>query len=266
VSGNVGSQGSLYLDGGVLETGKVAAGNGTSSFAFNGGTLRANADNTNFVGGFSTITLSTNGGIIDTNGKNVSVNSAFSGTGTLTKINSGTLTLNAASIGGLAHNAGTITIADNINITISGNTTIATGSTLRFGSNSGLDTAALTLNEDAHIVLNPLVSVVHIGILDLDSLNGGKVGISILDFQGLGEGELLEVFTFDTPKSDYGMDFAAEGYFTFENGDESYMFSWNENNDALLLTHAIPVPEPATYAMGITGSLILLGLVRRRKR
>lgn len=88
------SSGSIELDGGILSTGSVRAYNDQHTFAWDGGTLQATRSNKTFINGFqpNTLTLGENGGIIDSNGYNIGINSEISGSGGLTKEGEGTLT------------------------------------------------------------------------------------------------------------------------------------------------------------------------------
>ena len=93
------SEGLIKLSGGTLEAkGVTVSGKSDNvySLVFDGGTLKANAGaNTTFVPSDSrlAVSITANGGAIDTNGKNLTVASSITGTGTLTKKGLGTLTL-----------------------------------------------------------------------------------------------------------------------------------------------------------------------------
>jgi T5SS/PEP-CTERM-associated repeat protein/autotransporter-associated beta strand protein len=112
---NVASQGTVNLDsGGALQTGQIInyeGGIGTGAeFNFDGGILRATANSSDFISGFSPgqVTLQGDGGTIDDNGYNVTISAPISGSGGLTAIGAGTTTLTG-------------------NNTYSGNTTIDSG-------------------------------------------------------------------------------------------------------------------------------------------
>ena len=89
----------IVLEGGVVTVNGVTINgnysNMSSSIAFRGGTIRASdSANGTFIPSDSrmAVTVEEAGGAIDTNGKNVTIASAISGTGTLTKKGAGTLT------------------------------------------------------------------------------------------------------------------------------------------------------------------------------
>ncbi|MEN5064950.1 autotransporter outer membrane beta-barrel domain-containing protein [Achromobacter aegrifaciens] len=94
--------GTLNLTGdasgrGVLETGSVIKGAGDGTFNLDGGILRANRDEDNFLNGFATQAVGSGGAWFDTNGHDVGVSTAFSGTSRLNKQGAGTLTLSGNS-------------------------------------------------------------------------------------------------------------------------------------------------------------------------
>lgn len=90
--------GTLHLNGdatgrGVLETGSVIAGAGTANLDLNGGILRANRDEGNFLNGFAGLNVGTEGAWFDTNSHTIGISTAFTGTSTLNKLGAGTLIL-----------------------------------------------------------------------------------------------------------------------------------------------------------------------------
>lgn len=100
-----GSNGTLNLDGGILTANGLTKGHysgeppvfqsGTATLNFNGGTLRAGADNANFLGDLASgdIHILEGGLVFDTNGFNVTITQDLSGVGGLEKIGEGILTL-----------------------------------------------------------------------------------------------------------------------------------------------------------------------------
>jgi fibronectin-binding autotransporter adhesin len=111
------SPGTLNVtSGGTLQTQTLVRGTGPVQVNFDDGTLRAKADTTGFVSGFSgtELNIASGGLTIDTDGFNVTAASPFSGSGTLTKVGAGTLTLAGANStnfsGVMAINAGTLSV------------------------------------------------------------------------------------------------------------------------------------------------------------
>ncbi|MFY0478536.1 autotransporter family protein [Achromobacter marplatensis] len=110
--------GTLNLTGdatgrGVLETGSVIKGGGNATFNLNGGVLRARRDKANFLNGFLTQAIGTEGASFDTNGYEVGVMTAFSGASSLNKLGAGRLTLSgnsAAFTGNTDIQAGTLQV------------------------------------------------------------------------------------------------------------------------------------------------------------
>ncbi|CAB3734974.1 hypothetical protein LMG26690_05158 [Achromobacter animicus] len=82
---------------GVLETGSVIKGAGNATFTLDGGVLRARRDKANFLNGFLTQAIGSEGASFDTNGYEVGVMTAFSGTSSLNKLGAGRLTLSGDS-------------------------------------------------------------------------------------------------------------------------------------------------------------------------
>lgn len=82
---------------GVLETGSVVKGAGSATFNLDGGVLRARRDKANFLNGFLTQAIGIEGASFDTNGYQVGVMTAFSGTSSLNKLGAGRLTLSGDS-------------------------------------------------------------------------------------------------------------------------------------------------------------------------
>ncbi len=103
--GNAGANttGVFNLDGGVVTVNKVfeqTVGTVTSTFNFNGGTLKARRSNTDFMTGLNNAVVKSGGAIIDTAGNSVTLGQALtpgSPSGGLTKNGLGTLTLSGAS-------------------------------------------------------------------------------------------------------------------------------------------------------------------------
>jgi fibronectin-binding autotransporter adhesin len=93
--------GTLTLNGGTLTittTGTgITGGSGTSTVNFNGTTLRAGAASASWITGLTTANVLAGGALFDTNAFNVTVAQSFSGTGGITKLGAGRLTLTGSS-------------------------------------------------------------------------------------------------------------------------------------------------------------------------
>lgn len=108
----------LNLDGGVLSTPSIVRGNGAGSgntyVNFNGGTLAASAAGT-LIGSGLTVTFGSNGGTIDVGANNVTIAATVSGSGTIIKKGTGTLTFT----GGMSGFTGQIIVAEGGAVTVS---------------------------------------------------------------------------------------------------------------------------------------------------
>jgi fibronectin-binding autotransporter adhesin len=82
---------------GILETGQVVNANGGGILNLDGGILRANSDQTDFLSGFTALTIGSNGAWFDTNGHQIDIGTAFSGSASFNKLGLGTLTLTGSS-------------------------------------------------------------------------------------------------------------------------------------------------------------------------
>ncbi len=89
------SKSTINLNGGELMFKGLQAGSyGENIFNFNGGVLKAGADNDRLIDGANLLcNLQSGGAVIDTAGYDAGVNAVLSGVGALTKIGGGTLTL-----------------------------------------------------------------------------------------------------------------------------------------------------------------------------
>lgn len=99
ITGNATGNGSVHLDGGTITATNVQSGGGTSTFHFNGGTLKASGSSTSFITGMTTLDVENGGAVIDSNGFNITVAqpiSSASAAGGLTKNGAGVLTLTGA--------------------------------------------------------------------------------------------------------------------------------------------------------------------------
>jgi autotransporter-associated beta strand protein/T5SS/PEP-CTERM-associated repeat protein len=108
-------QGTFNLHGGTVTTKKLEGGNGSAIVNFNGGTLKASQNESNFITNLGTANLQTAGALINSNGFNIGTSQIFTGIGGITKTGTGIFTLSAAnSYNGLtAVNEGTLRLGIN---------------------------------------------------------------------------------------------------------------------------------------------------------
>jgi fibronectin-binding autotransporter adhesin len=114
------AQGTVNLLGdatgrGVLETGSVIKADGAAILNLDGGILRANRDEPDFLNGFDALTVGGGGAWFDTNTFDIAVGTAFTGTSSFNKLGLGTLTLtgdSSAFTGTTTISAGTLQLGD----------------------------------------------------------------------------------------------------------------------------------------------------------
>lgn len=109
-----GSKGTLNIHGGTVNAANVSKGAGAGSVSFDGGTLAATAAGTLVSSGL-TVTIGSNGGTIDVGANNVMIAAPVTGSGTITKKGTGTLTFTGDMSGfigrvAVASGAGSVTL------------------------------------------------------------------------------------------------------------------------------------------------------------
>ena len=149
--GNGGSTGvyAYNLNGGTLTVPQIqkVSGGASGAFNFNGGTLKAATTNASFMQGLTAANVQAGGAIIDSDGKDITIDQALIGAGGVTKNGAGTLVLSGANTynGNTVVNTGILELAQP---TLSSNSTvsISSGAQLR-QSFTGTNTVnSLTLN------------------------------------------------------------------------------------------------------------------------
>ncbi len=270
----------LHLYGGTLTTGNVELTSGSyssySTVDFNGGTLKLSQDQEALFLGFKTVDFAGNANIIDTQGFAVISNVPWyggSGTVTVTKAGSGTLTLkNRIFVKEIVVSEGRLHM-DNTAYSDLPDVHVLSGASL---SGSG-NIAAITLEDDA--LLAPGTSI---GTLTGKSLLW-EAG-AILEFDlGAGSSDFLSLsgalskggsgtYAFQFLDADWqvgatydligfsGTDFLASD-FSFSNG-EGFTGYFTLDGSRLQFT-VTAVPEPSTYAMAIAGLLVVIVVARK---
>ena len=212
-----GASGTVTVQGtagnfGTLETRQIAAGLGTIDFSFDGGRLRATADNDGFFTNFDThdITLGANGGIIDTDGHDIGISPQFVGAGGLAKDGLGTLTLTGANsyAGATLVNAGTLLVSGDQSAA-TGLTTVFSGATLGGNGTIGGDVdmrdgAILAPGESAGtLTINGNLSLAGGSILAYEFGQANVAGGALNDLVNIG-GDLVLDGTIDVSVSASG--------------------------------------------------------------
>ncbi len=161
--------------GGTVAAKQFVKGNAsaTASLGLDGGTLRATAAQSDYLKGFSAgdVVLQAGGGTIDTNGFATGIKAAIGGTGGLTKIGAGTLTLTGASTftGTTTVTAGTLQLSGGG--TLGGDLDAQSGTTFTgdpTGTTAGTVAGAVTVRGGATLVTRSGATTLSVGSLGLD--------------------------------------------------------------------------------------------------
>ena len=224
--------------GGTLNVGQIISAAGSnSSFIFNGGTLVAAGNATETGDGdflsanLKNLVVQSGGGIINTNGKNISLGRGLTGSGNLTKEGSGTLTLK----GDYTNYTGSINVTD-------GDIAFAAGAKVFFnvdGANTEADNA-YTFANGSNITLDDSV-ILQIALSNESSLIIGQtIDLFKGDSVNIANADLIQVLI----------------------NSSAYSFSLNAQGQ--LVVNAIP--EPSTYALFASAGLLGLVALRRRRK
>ncbi len=189
-------------DNGIVEVAEQISINSTSSLELkSGGTLRALADQADWIENSGTLSLGAGGGRIDTNGFSVGIGAGFSGSGSLTKTGAGTLTLTGANTytGGTTVKSGTLAVSgsgasiahtsgdlivgdasgDNGTLTISGGGRVASGEGRIGNASFGSIGAVVVTGKDSTWTNTGELYVSYIGAGELTISNGGTVSNTV---------------------------------------------------------------------------------------
>lgn len=139
-TGNLGTGlGSTHLQSGTLSVQRLAEGSGAGSVFLNGGVLQARVDQGDFLSAYEAgdVTVGFGGAFIDSNGYAIGISTVLSGSGRLTKIGAGTLTLSGSNsyTGGTTVSLGTL-VATQANAAGTGTVTVEGGN---FHIEAGVD-------------------------------------------------------------------------------------------------------------------------------
>ncbi len=191
------SSSNLTLNGGELATYVITSGSvpgsGPSHFLFqNGGTLKLMANSARIFDGYRAggIVLGTGGGVIDTQSFAVGIDVGLTGTGSLTKLGNGTLTLN-----GTHTYAGNTTISRGT-LALAGNGSISHSSANLYVGNAASDNATATLSHAAFVTSNETFIAKDAGSTGRVQITGGNLTTAnrlFVGYSGSGSLELTDV-------------------------------------------------------------------------
>lgn len=202
--------GTLNLNGtsgarGVLATGYLYKGAGTAAFNWNGGILRATADEVNFLRSFTAgvIDVQAGGAYFDSNGFNVGITTAgmLAGNGGLTKLGAGTLSIAGANTYG-----GNTTVSDGTlqfdDYTQSASQTLGIGASSNAHYGKLLATNAATFAADSNIA----VDVAGINTLAKDQILAGVISATTLNASTFNVTDNSALFNFEAIRNGNAID------------------------------------------------------------
>ncbi len=168
--------GTTITNGAISIAAAMGIGNVTNQLTLNGGQLLISA---NVSSGWP-VTLSVNGGILNTGTKTLTLSNAISGPGVLTKIGTGILTLTGTNtyLGGTTNAAGTITIGTDAGLG-------DPGGTLTFSNSATLTTTA-SFSSTRNIAINAGTATFSCGTGFTNTFNGVISGAGALTQSGAG--------------------------------------------------------------------------------
>ncbi len=194
----------LNLNGGLMQViGINSTSEGISSLNISGGTLQAAANNATFISGLSDASLSSGGAAIDSQGYSIMIPQELDGSGGLTKLGSGILTLSGPNTYGGATVVSNGTLAVETPSSANGDYTVEDGATfgLTVGSaNDQLNMNALTVGSSTGAALdfdlgnfgNPSSAPMNVGALTIT----GSVTINVADaLPQIGQFPLIQYVT-----------------------------------------------------------------------
>ncbi|KUY61149.1 autotransporter outer membrane beta-barrel domain-containing protein [Burkholderia sp. RF2-non_BP3] len=190
--GNTYAGGTTITQGTLSVAADNALGASSGALTFNGGTLQLGSAFD--LASSRAVSITSNNGTIDTQGFNTTMTQGITGAGALTKLGSGTLTLNGANgyAGGTNVDAGTLVVGDGTSASAAlgggGPVMIASGATLGgYGSVTGNVT-----NDGTISVANALASLAS-GATGNFQINGNLTNAGVVQLGGSGVGNTLTV-------------------------------------------------------------------------
>lgn len=186
-----GSTGTLNLNvGGTLRVGQLTGGGGTATANFDGGKIVATSSNpADFITGLDVADIKAGGLTVDTDGKNAIAPQVFIGSGQITKLGAGKLTLTGANTATSPIVVSAGSVISNTAATGSGNFTVANGAgmgVIQTGPTATLNVANVAMGTSAatsidvdlgNTVGNPTVAPLTVGNISL----AGTVTVNIAD-------------------------------------------------------------------------------------
>ncbi|HEV7951456.1 MAG TPA: autotransporter-associated beta strand repeat-containing protein, partial [Glaciihabitans sp.] len=177
-AGGIPASGTLNLNGGTLTIATsglaITGGGSTSVVNFNGGTLKAGASSANWISNLSTANIA-GGARFHTNGFNINIPQPLSGTGGLTKLGTGILTLSGAS----GYTGPTSVDAGELNLTgsVASNITVNNGAVL---NGEGSTSASLNFSGASKLFFDPSTG----GSFNANTVNGAGGTVEVLASNG----------------------------------------------------------------------------------
>ncbi len=261
--------GVVNLDGGALVTTRIfqnGSAGASSTINFNGGMLRANADNATFMTGLGSANVLAPGAFIDTTNFSITIGQALQGSGGLTKLGAGILTFTGANTysGPTVLNNGILAVNGSIagsatvkaGAALAGNGTVAGTVTVEAGGAVSAGTGIGTLTLGASPVLNGYV------LAEIDR-NGGAELADLITVTGnpIAYGGTLVVTNTgaDLVAGDTFKLFEATSYgggFTLLSMTPGQVVTWNTGNltanGTITVSTAVPaLPSTPTNIVGV---------------
>ncbi len=210
--------GTVNLNGGVLQVRRVVGGPGAATFNFNGGVLRASPNaNADFMSGTMTASVNAGGAVIDTGTNSIAIVQPLldgTGGGGLTKQGPGALYLNGANTytGSTLVNAGTLGGSGSVvgALTVAAGGTLAPGTsigTLSIGNNLVLNgTTVMEVSKDGGVVASDLAAVT--GALQY----GGTLNVVLIGTNALAVNDTFDLFNWGTRSGSFATVTLPAGY------------------------------------------------------